>query len=262
MDQTIDTQESPPVNTTVASGETNFEAEARRTKWVPKEEYPGDPQKWVDAETWVKRGDLKHQLRQTQRELEEVKQAAQEWKKFNEQATQREVAEWKAKYEEAIQAKKQALSENDGDKFIEAEATQRRLESERPQPKQEVKEDPEFAAWKAENAWYGTDKAKTMKAMLIGTDLVNEGLRGKALYEKVSERLAEHEKEMAGSRPSPQRAGKPTVIAKGVRSYDNLLPEHQQNCDRQYKYFAEGKTTPEAWRKNWVQQASENMFRG
>jgi hypothetical protein len=35
----------------------DFDAEAREHGWRPKDEFPGDAAKWVDAETFMKRAD-------------------------------------------------------------------------------------------------------------------------------------------------------------------------------------------------------------
>lgn len=265
MDQTLDTKE----NESVKHGEErNFEAEASKMGWVPQEKFRGDPQRWVDAKTFVARGEevlpiVKAQLRETRAELDEVKKAAVEWQKLNEAATERQVGEWKAKYEEAIRTKKEAIAEGDGDKFTAAEATQRELEATRPQPKTEAKQvDPEFKSWLDENPWYATDRTKRLKADLIGADLLQDGLRGRALYDAVATRMQDEERASTGTqRTGAQRGGRTAAATKGGRTYQNLKPEFREQCDRSFKAFG-GKGKPEQWQESWLSKATEDMFQG
>lgn len=218
-----------------------FEAEASKMGWVPEDKFRGDKSRWVDAKTFVERGHevlpiVKAELRKTRDELEQVKQAAQEFQALTQQARDREVGEWKAKYEEAIRAKKEALDQGNGEAFIEAEANQKELEAHRPQPKQEVKVDPVFAQWRGENSWYGTDVEKTMEANLIGYRLAKSGLRGRDLYDKVSEELQGKAREVEGmDRGSPQRGGRASGTQRKTRSYENLKPEFRKACDNMVK---------------------------
>ncbi|MDE2106523.1 MAG: hypothetical protein KGL39_55425, partial [Patescibacteria group bacterium] len=76
--------------------------------WVPQEKFRGDPEKWVDAETFVQRGEqvmpiLKHNNEKLQAEIASLKgelgkvtslfqasqEAVEELKKFNSEATRR-----------------------------------------------------------------------------------------------------------------------------------------------------------------------------
>ncbi len=243
------------------------EAKAREMGWKPKEQFKGDESKWIDAKSYVERGEtvlpiVKAQLRKTQDELEEVKKAALAWTAHTEAAAKREVGEWKAKYDAAIQSKKDAIAQGDGEKVIEAEAAIDDLKASKPQPQKETpKVHPDFAAWKAENPWYQTDEERTLQANLIGARLAAQGLQGRKLFDAVNEKLAEFEKMASGTaRAGAQRGGKPSAETKGVKSYENLKPEMRAECDRQFKHFG-GKGTPEAWRARWISQADDTMFR-
>lgn len=247
MDQPIDTSETTSLETGTGTGsDTNIEAEASKMGWVPQERFRGDPERWVDAKTFVDKGRevlpiVKAELRKTREELADIKKAAAEWQRMSEADTERKVNEWKAKFDEAIRDKSAALTQGDGDKFVEAEARQKELEASRPQPKTEEqpKVDPAFAEWRSENEWYGTDRKKTLKANLLGADLSADqpdgtpGLRGRALYDAVVERLAEEERASTGTtRQSAQRGGRPAASTKGAKTYENLLPEYREACDR------------------------------
>lgn len=46
-----------PADSDAAAPARDFEAEARQHGWTPHDDFKGDPNKWVDAETFVKRAD-------------------------------------------------------------------------------------------------------------------------------------------------------------------------------------------------------------
>jgi len=256
MNETIDTTE----NASATSGE-DFEGEASKMGWVPEDKFRGSPEKWVDAKTFVERGRevlpiVKAELRKTREELEQTRQAVQEFQALTQQAKEREVGEWKAKYEEAIRAKKDALDQGNGEAFIEAEAAQKALEANRPQPKTDVKPDPVFVQWRGENSWYGTDVEKTMEANLVGYRLAKTGLRGRELYDKVLEEMESRTEQARGTtRAGPVRGGKPANTSRGGKSYENLKPEFQKACDNMVKRLGIKK-------EDYVAKCDEEAFRG
>lgn len=265
MEQTVDTSETTSVQDDKV--ERNYEAEASKMGWQPEEKFKGDKSKWVDAKSFVERGEevlpiVKAELRKTREELAEFRKTADEFAAFNKAAHEREKREWETKLREATQAKKEAITQGDGDKVIEAEATIDTLKANRPEPQKEVQKlDPEFKSWLDENEWYGKDKTRTMQANVIGLSLAEGGLRGRALYDAVSEKLVEFDQKESGTtRTGPQRGGKVAAATKGQRTYENLKQEAKEQCDRQYKYFG-GKGTEEAWRKTWTSRADDELFR-
>jgi hypothetical protein len=260
MGEALDTAESTSVKDVEGK---EHEAEALKLGWVPKEKFRGNPERWVDAKAYVDRGNevlpiVKAQLRKTEAELEEFKKTSAEWRTFSEAHTERQVNEWKAKYEEAVRDKSAALTQGDGEKFVEAEARQKQLEAEKPQPpKTEATKgpDPEFKAWLDENPWYVSDRKKRLKADLIGADLVQDGLRGRALYDAVKERLEELEQDSTGTtRSGPQRGGRTAASTKGARTYENLKPDYKDACDRFVK-------TMGVKQADYVAKCDEDAFR-
>ena len=68
--------------------------EAKRQGWVPQEDYTGPEDKWVDAETFVKKGrEINAILRKDneflKREVSEMKETMQEFKKFHAETEKR-----------------------------------------------------------------------------------------------------------------------------------------------------------------------------
>lgn len=110
---------STEVKTEVTVDTPDYEAEARKYGWVPKEEFRGDTSEWRDAPEFVKRGQeilgfvrkengkLKDKLATTSAEFEEFKKDAQEFKKYmakvEENAHKRALAELKEQKKKAIE---------------------------------------------------------------------------------------------------------------------------------------------------------------
>lgn len=272
MDQAIDSGENTSVQGGQDASQTetdakSYEAKAREMGWKPEEQFKGDKSKWIDAKSYVERGEtvlpiVQAQLRKTREELEEVRKTAQEWVEFNKADTARREAEWKVQLDAAIQSRKDAIAQGDGDKVVEAEAQIDELKASKPQSKKEAATvHPDFAAWRAENEWYGTDKKRTLQANMIGADLAAEGLRGRELFDAVNVKLAEFDEMAQGkARGGPQRGGRPANETRGAKVYENLKPEFRDACDRAFKHFG-GKSKPEDFRKTWTSQASDDMFR-
>lgn len=97
-------QQQPP-----NGGDPALEAEARRGGWRPKEEWRGDPNIWVDASTFVKRGremaphlarqagelrrentQMREQLNATQQELQTMREQVTALTTFRQEISQRE----------------------------------------------------------------------------------------------------------------------------------------------------------------------------
>lgn len=179
--------------------ERDYEAEARTSGWRPVEEWKGDPKRWVDAKTFIQRGEeyypfvqakLKKEISSLKGELDEVKTVSQQFREFSEKAIERERKDKERLLGELEEARANAISEGDGKKAVALEKQIRTVEQEKPKPV-ERGEPPEVTAWKSANPWYGTDPE--LSAIADGlSDVVakeNPGLKGKAFLDKLTERV-------------------------------------------------------------------------
>lgn len=134
--------------------ERDFEAEARGRGWAPKEEFKGDPARWVDAETFIERTDtvmplLKADRDRLKRELGDLKRQFKQFSKFASAAEERVRGELQAKMEEAVQA-----GDVEGFKRLQKEAGEL-PGAESGQPRHSKEEALEaFEAFRDENPWY------------------------------------------------------------------------------------------------------------
>ena len=155
----------------------DYEKEARAMGWVEKEEFRDDPEKWVDAKTFVEKGKnimpiLKENLDRALSKLErlEAERAAdrERFAKFEEFASKAEERAHKkaeANYKKQLRTLKtelkKAAKSGDWDTYETLESDLDTLE--KPEPPKPAptppsnQEPPEFIEWKKVNSWYDDD---------------------------------------------------------------------------------------------------------
>ena len=261
----------------------NIEAEASKMGWVPREKFRGDPEKWVDAETFLKRGEevmpilkannerlmaevskTRAELTRTQELLKASQEAIEELKQFNTE-TARRIAE-KSRLDllaELKQAREsgdveaQAALEDQLEEVKEVIKKSKQLgESKPPEPSEEQRRQAaEAAAWIRENApWFGQDRRKTALLLAITDELRASGRQNG--YDLYNDALAELNK-MYADRPSADRVegSRSAAPKQGGKSYEDLPPEAKEACDRQgRRLVGEGRAfkTVDEWRKHYV----------
>lgn len=233
------------------SEERDFEAEAAADGWVPKDSWKGDPNKWIPAEDFVKRGEtilpiVQAKYRKTVEEVGELKRKFEEregifsdFQKFQEQALAKANKERQDAIAELEALRAKAITDGDGQTFTQTDKKLQELRAEpvAPPKKETPKESPEVTAWKTENKWYLSDMELTAVADGL-SDVVareNPGLKGKAFLDKLTERVktvVPHKFE--NPRRQEQLTGEPGS-KKGSsksKSYENLPADAKTACDR------------------------------
>jgi hypothetical protein len=146
----------------------DYDSEARELGWLPKEEFKGDPSRWTDAETFVRKGDevmplIKAQNKRLRREIDDLKkqmrQASAHFSKAEERAYARALADLQEKQEAAVEsgdlAAHRAVS-----KEIDALAKDMPGKPANQATAEEARE--AWDDWREENAWY--DRANLASA--------------------------------------------------------------------------------------------------
>jgi hypothetical protein len=200
--------------------EPEVEARAKEMGWAPKEEWRGKPEHWIDADTFVARGEeilpivkennkrlqsevsiLKNELMEAKETIKASSEAIEELKNLNSVDTRKKMEEQKtALKSQLVEAKK----EGDHVKEVELQdqldihnAALREAQKEPPKPEPKVvpkaTEDPAFVAWKQDNPWFGTEVRKSSIAVAIATEMRADpqynNLTGKSFFDKVSEEV-------------------------------------------------------------------------
>ena len=149
-----------------------LEQQALSMGWKPREEFSGSDDEFIDAKEFVRRKPLFDRLEQQGKQLKTVNKTLEQLKghysKMREIEFQRALAELKS-------ARKQALSDSDGDRFeaiddrikeVEKEAAE--VLAEANAPTREAPNPAEFQAWTAKNTWYQKEEAMTAYADRVG----------------------------------------------------------------------------------------------
>ena len=219
--------------------ERDYEAEARSHGWTPKEEFKGDPSKWVDATTFVKRADevmpfLKKQNKALKSELEDVKKqmrkASEFWSKAEERAYNRALADLEKRHDEAVEMGDVAASKAIRKEM--AELSDALPEAPKMEPDQ-ADAQRKLAAWVEANDWYVTDDAKRnyadIQAGAMGPATEWDGGPDAWLAE-LAKRV---ERKFTAPKPSPvATAPSRSTAAKTGKGYADLPPEAKKIADK------------------------------
>ena len=175
--------------------------EALSQGWVPKEEFDGDPERWVDAGEFIRRGELFRKIESQSKELKDVKKALNELAKHNSKIREVEYA----RAVEGLKAqKKTALAEGDADRVVEIDDKidlvkdqQKILQAQQLQEAAQVDNTvhPELQNWIAKNSWYESDKKMKAYADSIGIQLAQEGMSPRDVLKEVEKEVKERFKE-------------------------------------------------------------------
>lgn len=175
----------------------DFESEAKLQGWKPQEEFGGDTSKWVDAQTFVERGEqfvgfLKPQLDRINSQLKQQKQINQDLHAFHTKQNEKQLSEIRI-LETQLQAKRaKAIDDGDGQTFTQTEAQLKNLEKSKNDIKVPLSPDapPEwFNQWTEKEPWYGSDKVATRVADGIAEELRASGTP--LIHEEFMKKVAE-----------------------------------------------------------------------
>lgn len=279
-----------PDDTLVESTATpEVQAEAEALGWIPPARFKGDPERFIDAEDYIRRGEevlpiVRQQNKKLKAELEEVRaqakanadalKAAQD---AIEQIEERHSVETQKAVERARDQLKEQLAQASeaGDHEALAELTDRLTKlnaAEKAAPPEEKKAapaaappkftpPPELAEWNEENPWFGTDKRKTALALAIAQELREggESSTGRRFFDKVKATLeADYPAaEPPGGKVEGARNGSSDTPARvGKKSYASLPADAKAACDADARQFvgpAKRYKTVEEWRARYAE---------
>jgi hypothetical protein len=176
------------------------EQKAVEQGWRPKEEFSGDPEAFIDAAEFVRRGELFSKIEHQSKELKVVRAALEALKEHNSKIKE---TEYKRALKTLDEARKQALVEGETDRFFALEEKIEEVKAEKAdfdksidavQAPAEQELNPEFVSWVNKNNWYESNKAMRAYADKVGIELAQEGHRPSEVLKLVE---AEIKKEFA-----------------------------------------------------------------
>lgn len=240
---------------TDTSGDRDFEGEARDMGWVPEDKFRGPKGQWVDAKTFVEKGEnilpiiratrdklreenltKDRQIANLQKTVEDSQKAIRALQKAHTDETERRVNEAINDTKEKIK-----LARDAGD--IDAELELQDALNDLKDTKSEIKvienqEDkpkhpnatadsqfhPDFVRWQKENKWFGDmedpeNRKRTREIFRIGEDLRDEGNKteGYDFYQECLEILEEREASRSGKQVQQKKVSKVEGSDNGAR---------------------------------------------
>lgn len=143
----------------------SIEDTAREQGWRPKEEFDGDPAKWVSAETFVAKGELISRIEALGKKLKESERTMNMLKEHHAKVKD---SEFKRAVDYLKSQKKLAYENGDVDKILEIDdkiaEVRDTQKAQKAQEQAEVSNEPhpDFTSWVSENKWY--EKNSEMRA--------------------------------------------------------------------------------------------------
>ncbi len=168
-------QNTEPQEQTQERQYTAIEQKAMEQGWRPKEEFNGDPDAFIEAGEFVRRGELFSKIEVQSRELKQVRQALDALKDHHSKVKE---TEYKRALASLEAARKQALVEGEHERFFALEEKIDEIKAEKETFDQELQQvptaethdvHPAFAEWLNKNKWYETDEAMRAYADRLGT---------------------------------------------------------------------------------------------
>lgn len=247
--------ETPSTDQEPATKTDEYAERASRMGWVPQDKFRGDPSKWVDAKTFVEKGEnelpiLRERLRdslrkqdESVRKLEELQETVKEFRGYMTKVEERAYKRAKRDLEAQREAAKDAGDFNKYDEvtkeLTELEASSKPV---RPDNEREVKpdpmKDPVFTGWVGENKWFQDDPERAAYANGYGAYLnqTKPHLHGKAFLDEITNAV---KKQFPDKFENPRRNGVPRVEASGGvqkkqsgKSFEDLPEEAKAACLR------------------------------
>lgn len=222
--------------------EQSAEDRALAMGWTPKGQFRGDPEKWVDADTFIKRGEeflpflkannkrLEQALERSNTKLASVEKTLE---RFAEHHTKTEARAYERALREIEGRIDAAAAAGDVAGVREGTAELVGLTKDAT-PADASAEPPELVEWKAANPWFGKDKALTAATAAIGDEAVAEGFSGKALIKEVDRRLREQfpsKFENPNRRQPGAVEGSGSAPRKAGKTYSDLPADAKAACD-------------------------------
>jgi len=237
---------------------------AREKGWVPKGEFKGEANEWIDAKEFNARGPLYDAIHQANRKIKKLTETVESFKehysKVEQTAKQKAILELKKELKAASEDRDIERALEVKDKIT--ELTQE-VHSENTAGSEAVT--PEFNVWIKSNEWYNTDRTLRHAANGIGVDLQQEhpDWSPNKIYKEVERRIKEEfpnkfkdeeDQHMTTVTTSNKRTPVARTSKKGVPAYKQLPDDAKVNYRRLVKSDRNpnGPLTHEQFMKDYV----------
>ena len=261
-----------------------IQAKAEKLGWMPPARYKGDPERFVDAETYLERGEtvlpiVKEQNKRLHAELEALKAESSRTSAALKNATEaieqieerHSVSTQKAVEEARRQLKVElASASEDGrhrdvaeltDQLTQLNDSEKEAKKEAKAPPPSFTPPPDLVEWNAENPWFGQNKRKTALALAVAQEMREAGdtRQGRTFYEAVTVEvesvLGDKKSAPSGDKVEGGRNGEENPGPRG-KGFASLPTDARAACDADArKFVGPGKRykTQAEWRSRYAE---------
>ena len=206
-------------------GDEAIEIQAKAMGWVPEDDFKGDKSMWKDAEAFVKDGYeilpiLRERTKKMALTMDATNQKLSKTESLLKTLTDHHKKTEESAYQRALKTLKteqrQAVADNDLEKF---DAVDKQIETlEKPVIETPAEEQPDFLAWKGENAWYSqrNDMANYADTIAEYVQKQNPTLKGKPFFDLVTNEVKAR---FPDQFENPNKA-KPNIVESGSGDND------------------------------------------
>jgi hypothetical protein len=173
--------QTTPETTTPDREYTAMEIKAIEQGWIPKEDFDGEADSFIDAPEFVRRGELFGKIEKQSKELKAVRQALDAFRQHHSKVKEME-------YERALktlkEAKRDATINGEHERALALDDKIDEVRAEKDAITQEVRRTevqepqgytPEFQRWVNSNSWYEDNRVMRKAADALGIELHQEG---------------------------------------------------------------------------------------
>lgn len=241
------------------------EAKAQRMGWRPKDEFKGDESRWIDAATFVQRGEdilpivqannkaLEKALAESQKQIKSLERTFRDFGVHHTKTVQaqydRALADLQSKQADAAAIGDVQTVRQTTDAIVELGKEVRAEPANGPDKAEMQRVRSQF---KADNPWFETDVVMTAAASAIGDELAAKGVTDpETQAAEIAKRIkAEfpHKFENPNRRLPSAVEGSGTARRTGGKSYSDLPPEAKAACDR---FVKQGLLTQQQYAKDY-----------
>lgn len=199
--------------------------------WKPKEEFEGDVSEWVDYAEFNRRGELFSAIKESKKEVKELRKALNELADHHKKTLE---AEKKLALDSLKQAKAEALREGEHEKVVEIDEKIAEVrETKTPETKVST---PVFDSWVKDNPWYNEDKVLRAFANGLVQELKsdNPNISIEEVFETITTEVKQQFPQKFQKKTTNVLSGKGTSkpLNGSKFSTSDLTPEEKQMHDR------------------------------
>jgi hypothetical protein len=175
---------------------------ASKMGWTDKDQFHGDPDKWVDPKEFLRRGNehvgiLKSRVTRGEQQISKLQEQNNKLIKL---MSKKFIAEHERGEAQLKRVRQEAIDSGDGEAFTKADEALEAHRANKPEIEEVAETDegkpqvsPEIAAmtedFMARNKWFGSNQEMTDFAEFYGTKLNQQGIQGKQFFEQLESKV-------------------------------------------------------------------------